>query len=66
MAQMGHTTASLTLAIYARQMNRRDGEPDRLKALVEGHDWAAIGRGNDINPSNTHVAADGAMQQTAR
>jgi integrase len=25
MAQMGHTTASLTLAIYARQMNRRDG-----------------------------------------
>jgi integrase len=36
MAQMGHTTASLTLAIYARQMDRRDGEPDRLKALVTG------------------------------
>ena len=36
MAQMGHTTASLTLAIYARQMNRRDGEPERLKALVGG------------------------------
>lgn len=39
MAQMGHTTASLTLAIYARQMNRRDGEPKRLKALVEGHTY---------------------------
>jgi hypothetical protein len=36
MAQMGHTTPNLTLAIYARQMNRRDGEPERLRALVEG------------------------------
>jgi integrase len=36
MAQMGHTTANLTLAIYARQMDRRDGEPERLKALIEG------------------------------
>ena len=36
MAQMGHTTASLTLTIYARQMDRRDGEPERLKALIEG------------------------------
>jgi integrase len=34
MAQMGHTTPNLTLAIYARQMNRRDGEPERLRALV--------------------------------
>jgi integrase len=38
MAQMGHTTAELTLAIYARQMDRRDGEPERLRALVEGRD----------------------------
>ncbi len=36
MAQMGHTTPNLTLAVYARQMDRRDGEPERLKALVEG------------------------------
>lgn len=36
MAQMGHTTASLTLTIYARQMDRRDGESERLKALIEG------------------------------
>ena len=34
MAQMGHTTPNLTLAIYARQMDRRDGEPQRLVALV--------------------------------
>ncbi len=35
MAQMGHTSANLTLSIYARQMDRRDGEPQRLRALVE-------------------------------
>lgn len=43
MAQMGHTTPNLTLAIYARQMDRRDGEPARLKALVEGREWAPLG-----------------------
>jgi integrase len=43
MAQMGHTTPNLTLAIYARQMDRRDGEPERLKALVEGREWAPLG-----------------------
>lgn len=36
MSQMGHTTPALTLAIYAREMNRRDGERQRLKALVGG------------------------------
>ncbi len=36
MGQMGHTTAGLTLAIYAREMSRRDGEAPRLRTLVEG------------------------------
>ena len=36
MAQMGHTSANLTLSVYARQMDRRDGEPERLRALIEG------------------------------
>ncbi len=31
MRQMGHTTPAPTLAIYAREMDRRDGEPERLK-----------------------------------
>jgi integrase len=35
MSQMGHTTAGFTLAMYAREMNRRDGEQARLRALVE-------------------------------
>jgi integrase len=43
MSQMGHTTASLTLAIYAREMDRRDGEPQRLRALVNGEEWAPAG-----------------------
>jgi integrase len=34
MGQMGHTTPGLTLALYAREMNRRDGEHQRLRALV--------------------------------
>jgi integrase len=46
MAQMGHTTPNLTLAIYARQMDRRDGEPERLMALVEGHRWDLQGERN--------------------
>jgi hypothetical protein len=30
------TSPTLALAIYAQMMDRRDGEPERLKALVEG------------------------------
>jgi integrase len=48
MAQMGHTTAELTLAVYARQMARRDGEPERLKALVEGANWQRIGSSTNV------------------
>jgi integrase len=40
MSQMGHTTPALTLALYARAMNRRDGEDKRLRALVDGSSGA--------------------------
>lgn len=36
MAQMGHTSPNLALAIYAKCMDRRDGEPERLRALWGG------------------------------
>lgn len=36
MDQMGHTTANLTLSVYAKAMAWRDGERERLRALVEG------------------------------
>lgn len=42
-AQLGHTDPTLTLRIYARQMSRRDGERDRLKALVNGEERAPAG-----------------------
>lgn len=43
MRQMGHTSPHLALAVYAREMDRRDGEPERLRALVDGRDWALTG-----------------------
>ena len=43
MAQCGHTDAKITLGIYAKAMDRRDGEPERLKALVEGRELVATG-----------------------
>jgi hypothetical protein len=52
---MGHQTANLTLAVYARHMNRRDGEPERLKALVEGGELAAIGSSGELDESNDPV-----------
>jgi integrase len=48
MGQMGHTSPNLALAIYAREMNRRDGEPERLKALVEGGNWQRIGSSANV------------------
>ena len=36
MEQMGHATPHLTLSLYARAMQRRDGERERLRALVDG------------------------------
>jgi integrase len=43
MAQLGHTDPAFTLRVYAHTMRRSDDERARLKALVEGHDWAHIG-----------------------
>ena len=43
MAQLGHTDPQFTLRVYTHLMSRRDGERDRLKALVAGADWAAMG-----------------------
>ena len=43
MSQTGHTDPRFTLRVYTHLMSRRDGERDRLQALVEGADWAATG-----------------------
>ena len=43
---MGHTTPNLALAIYAAEMDRDDGEPQRLRALVECRDLSGIRAAN--------------------
>ena len=43
MQQLGHTDPAFTLRVYSHMMRRSDEERERLKALVEGHDWAHIG-----------------------
>jgi integrase len=36
MRQLGHTDPAFTLRIYTHSMERRDGEVERLRELVEG------------------------------
>ena len=43
MAQLGHTDPGFTLRVYAHAMRRDEGDKDRLKAIVEGIDWAPLG-----------------------
>jgi hypothetical protein len=53
MGQLGHRNPNFTLRVYAQEMARRDGERDRLKALVEGGDWARMGTNRDFGaPTN--------------
>jgi integrase len=60
MSQMGHTTASLTLGIYARQMNRRDGEAEKLRVLVEAVNRPSRGRVWQRNGSEAQKSGRGA------
>jgi integrase len=39
MHQLGHTDPLFTLRVYAHMMRRSPDEREKLKALVEGHDW---------------------------
>jgi hypothetical protein len=55
MAQMGHTTPNLTLAIYAKVMDRREGEPERLRALVNGDEWHPIGTRSQEDRRGVHA-----------
>jgi integrase len=44
MAQLGHTAPAFTLRVYAHAMRRDEGDKERLKALVEGREWAPVGQ----------------------
>jgi integrase len=41
--QLGHADPAFTLRVYSHVMRRSPEERERLKALVEGHDWSHIG-----------------------
>jgi integrase len=43
MAQLGHTDPAFTLRVYAHAMRFFEDERARLKALVEGVEWAPVG-----------------------
>jgi integrase len=44
-AQLGHTDPGFTLRVYAHSMRRDDAELGRLRALVDGAEWAPLGTG---------------------
>ena len=52
MAQMGHTDPAFTLRVYAHAMRRDDEARARLKALLEGADWAPLGTGERQRATN--------------
>ena len=43
MGQLGHANPNFTLRVYSHAMRRGAHEKDRLKALVEGREWAPLG-----------------------
>jgi integrase len=43
MAQLGHSDPGFTLRVCAHAMRRDEGDKDRLRAFVEGRDWAPMG-----------------------
>jgi hypothetical protein len=58
MQQLGHTDPAFTLRVYAHTMRRSEEERERLKALVQGHAWAANGQREPAPDQPTHRATD--------
>jgi hypothetical protein len=50
MAEMGHTSPTLALRVYAQANRRGDQEKAQLRALVDGVQLADIGRRDQIAP----------------
>jgi hypothetical protein len=75
MAQLGHTDPGFTLRVYAHAMHRGAGDKERLRALVEGRDWAPSGteRPNErpielahTEPENDETPADAGASEDGR
>jgi integrase len=50
MAQLGHADPGFTLRVYAHAMRRDEGDKERLRALVDGREWAPMGTGPLSDP----------------
>lgn len=60
MAQMGHSSPALALAVYAKAMRLGPGDKARLKALVEGREWAPAGSSaaGEAEPAADHAESE--------
>jgi hypothetical protein len=56
MQQLGHSDAAFTLRVYAHAMRRDEDAKERLKALVNGADWAPLGTGEPVESGNASAA----------
>lgn len=66
MAEMGHTDPGLALRIYAQAMRRDDGDSGRLRALIEGADWADMGRRAEPGEATEAPGTDSGHEKTPR
>jgi integrase len=48
MAQMGHTSSTLALEVYARKIERQRETAARMDALIRGVDWAQMGTSSEV------------------
>jgi hypothetical protein len=58
MQQLGHTDPAFTLRVYSHTMRRSEEERGRLKALVQGHVWAANGQREPASDQPAHRATE--------
>lgn len=65
MNQLGHTDPSFTLKVYAQLMTGRNGERERIKAMVNGEDWATMGQNADSGVEPTYRAQSVESLETA-
>ena len=75
MEALGHTDAAFTLRVYAHAMRRDADAKERLKALVDGVDWAPLGTGDPlraatrheaVSPNNAESPADAGLSEDGR
>jgi integrase len=65
MAQMGHTSPTMTLGLYAQVMNVAEADRGRLRALVDGGYLAVAGSGVDLTATDSPATAQEVSAESA-